>query len=64
MKKYGGPGLKWKILSRTLKLFVLGCLTQGANIWLGGDGINMAQMRIPGKHTTGESARRLHTLVT
>ena len=48
MKKYSGPALKWKILWRTIKLFVLGCLTQGANIWLGGDGVNMAQLRIPG----------------
>ena len=29
MKKYTGPALKWKVLSRTIKLFVLGCLTQG-----------------------------------
>ena len=53
MKKYSGPALKWKILSRTLKLFVLGCLTQGCNIWLGGDGINMSQLRIPGSHASG-----------
>jgi heparan-alpha-glucosaminide N-acetyltransferase len=48
MKKYGGPGLKWKVASRTLKLFVLGCLTQGADIFQGGVGIDMAHMRIPG----------------
>jgi hypothetical protein len=52
MKKYGGPGLKWKILSRTLKLFVLGCLTQGAD-WIGAfgsgsTGIDLAGLRIPG----------------
>ena len=28
MRKYSGPGLKWKVLRRTAKLFVLGCLTQ------------------------------------
>eukprot|EP01047_Picozoa_sp_COSAG01_P054768 COSAG01_NODE_6024_length_3895_cov_4.417808_2_plen_253_part_00 len=27
---------------------MLGCLTQGCNIFLGGEGINLAQMRIPG----------------
>ena len=48
MKKYAGPGLLHKVLGRTLKLFVLGCLTQGANIWLGGEGIDVANMRIPG----------------
>ena len=35
MKKYSGPGLKWKVFSRTAKLFALGCLTQGADIWQG-----------------------------
>jgi heparan-alpha-glucosaminide N-acetyltransferase len=48
MQKYSGPALKWKILSRTLKLFVIGCLTQGADIWLGGSGIDLHNMRIPG----------------
>ena len=58
MRKYGGPGLKYKIMSRTVKLFVIGCLTQGCNgfIWLpyAGDtglqhlGIDLANMRIPG----------------
>lgn len=48
MRKYGGPGLKWKVASRTLKLFVIGCLTQGADIWQGGDGIDLHHMRIPG----------------
>ena len=48
MKKYGGSGLKWKVASRTLKLFVIGCLTQGADIWQGGSGIDLQHMRIPG----------------
>ena len=48
MKKYAGPGLKWKVASRTAKLFVLGCLTQGADIFQGGVGIDMENMRIPG----------------
>ena len=48
MKKYGGPGLKWKVASRTLKLFVIGCITQGADIWQGGSGIDVQHMRIPG----------------
>ena len=48
MKKYGGPGLKWKVASRTLKLFVIGCITQGADIWQGGSGIDLKHMRIPG----------------
>jgi hypothetical protein len=48
MKKFGGPGLKWKVASRTLKLFVIGCLTQGADIFQGGSGIDLKHMRIPG----------------
>ena len=48
MKKYCGPGLKWKVIARTIKLFILGVLTQGANIWLGGDGIDIKTVRIPG----------------
>ena len=48
MRKYGGPGLKWKVASRTLKLFVIGCITQGADIWQGGRGIDLQHMRIPG----------------
>jgi predicted acyltransferase len=40
--------LKWKILSRAVKLFVLGCLTQGADIWLGGSGVDIHNMRFPG----------------
>jgi predicted acyltransferase len=48
MKKYGGPGLKYKIVSRTLKLFALGIFTQGAFIWLGGDGFDVKTVRIPG----------------
>ena len=50
MKKYAGPGLKWKILSRTAKLFVLGCLTQGSasEFYLQGDGVDLSNLRIPG----------------
>lgn len=48
MKKYGGPGLKWKILSRTLKLFIIGVVTQGCDIFMGGGGIGLHSMRIPG----------------
>lgn len=47
MKKYGGPGLKWKVLSRTLKLFVIGLLTQGASVF-DNRGIDLHGMRIPG----------------
>jgi heparan-alpha-glucosaminide N-acetyltransferase len=47
MRKYGGPGLKWKVLSRTAKLFVIGCLTQGANP-LDNKGIDLHNMRIMG----------------
>ena len=48
MKKYSSDQLKWKVLWRAVKLFVLGCLTQGADIWLGGDGVNVQSMRLPG----------------
>ena len=48
MKKYGGPALKWKVASRTIKLFVIGCITQGADIFQGGRGIDLQHMRIPG----------------
>ena len=47
-QKYSGPGLKWKVLSRTLKLFVIGCLTQGANIQMNGEGVDLQSMRLPG----------------
>ena len=58
MKKYSGPSLKWKVWSRTFKLFVLGCLTQGCNIWLDGDGINMSKLRIPGKYANASLPHR------
>jgi hypothetical protein len=49
MQKYSGPGLKWRVLKRTLKLFVLGCLTQGASWRFGtGKGIDIQSMRVPG----------------
>jgi hypothetical protein len=47
MRKYGGPGLKYKVLARTAKLFVVGLLTQGVDIFDGG-GIDLHNIRIPG----------------
>lgn len=47
MKKYSGPGLKWKVLSRSAKLFVIGLITQGANVF-DCQGIDVHGVRIPG----------------
>jgi hypothetical protein len=48
--RYGGIALKKKILSRTAKLFVLGCLTQGTQrgFYLNGGGVDVSNLRIPG----------------
>ena len=48
MRKYAGTALLWKVIWRTVKLFVLGCVTQGADIFLGGEGVNLHTMRLPG----------------
>lgn len=48
MTKYTGSALTKKVLARTAKLFVIGCLTQGAEIKMGGRGFDIASFRIPG----------------
>lgn len=51
MKKYGEGGrqaLLLKVLSRTVKLILLGLFTASTDIFLGGSGVDLKHMRIPG----------------
>lgn len=48
MKKYNGPGATWKVLSRTLKLVVLGLMQSSAFIEPGKAGVDVQTMRISG----------------
>lgn len=43
----GRTAVTYKIIGRTIKLFVIGVATQGADLW-GGGGFDMSNIRIPG----------------